>query len=518
MTSPTTDFSAVFENFAEIEKPVACNITGRLPAWLQGTLLRNGPGEYKIGESNFNHWFDGMAYIQRFHFENGKMFFSAKHLRSKTYNANHAANRIVIQEFSTMPYPDPCKNIFQRFFSFFDSVPQTDNALVNFVQSGDRIFAVTETPKMSEIDVNTLETKEQINVAKFVVVNTATAHHHYDSDGNIYNVGSRFGKNGEYVFVKTENTEEGDFTSTSQICSIPMTNSYYPSYYHSFGMTEDYLIYFECPLTINGLKLMTSKITGWTLADCMDYDPSTPVNIHVVDHKTGIPLDIKIKSKGFFTFHHANSYQEGDYLILDFCKIEDAYFIKDISLDQMRKGTFKNGNKRQWNMFHRMVVPLTVPDKPDNKKNLLENVKVAQGCKAFYRDDGCLWVEDVRLCDLPMEFPRYNYAYNTKHYKYCYGAVFQHPDFTAITKVNVDKKTYLAWKSEDPSQLCGEPVFVADPDGVEEDDGVLLCPIISVNEKKKPFMLVLNANDLSEVARCHLPKIIPMNFHGLYVH
>ena len=50
------------------------NCSGKAPEWLSGTMLRNGPGMFKIGETEYKHWFDGLAYIQRYHFQDGKVW------------------------------------------------------------------------------------------------------------------------------------------------------------------------------------------------------------------------------------------------------------------------------------------------------------------------------------------------------------------------------------------------------------------------------------------------------------
>lgn len=36
-------------------------VAGRLPDWLQGTLIRNGPGTFEVGTDRYRHWFDGLA-------------------------------------------------------------------------------------------------------------------------------------------------------------------------------------------------------------------------------------------------------------------------------------------------------------------------------------------------------------------------------------------------------------------------------------------------------------------------
>lgn len=47
--------------------------TGTPPTFLKGTMLRNGPGMYEIGDDTYKHWFDGLAYPQRYHFQDGKV-------------------------------------------------------------------------------------------------------------------------------------------------------------------------------------------------------------------------------------------------------------------------------------------------------------------------------------------------------------------------------------------------------------------------------------------------------------
>ena len=47
--------------------------TGEIPSWLEGTLIRNGPGITKVGEDEYNHIFDGLAVLHRLHIQNGKV-------------------------------------------------------------------------------------------------------------------------------------------------------------------------------------------------------------------------------------------------------------------------------------------------------------------------------------------------------------------------------------------------------------------------------------------------------------
>lgn len=99
----------------EIIEPIDGVITGVIPLWLNGSLLRNGPGSIKVGDMTFNHLFDSAALLHRFNITNGHVTYQNKFLKSETYKKNLAANRIVVSEFGTVTVPDPCQSIFQRF-------------------------------------------------------------------------------------------------------------------------------------------------------------------------------------------------------------------------------------------------------------------------------------------------------------------------------------------------------------------------------------------------------------------
>ena len=69
----------------------------------------------------YTHWFDGMAMMHRFHICEGSVTYSSRFLQSDSYVKNSEKDRIVVSEFGTMAMPDPCKNIFARFFSRFQT-------------------------------------------------------------------------------------------------------------------------------------------------------------------------------------------------------------------------------------------------------------------------------------------------------------------------------------------------------------------------------------------------------------
>ena len=99
----------------EILKPIEGIMTGEIPAWVNGALLRNGAGKIKVGDSSYDHLFDFAALLHRFNIANGKVTYQCRFLKSETYKKNFAANRIVVAELGTSVVPDLCQSMFQRF-------------------------------------------------------------------------------------------------------------------------------------------------------------------------------------------------------------------------------------------------------------------------------------------------------------------------------------------------------------------------------------------------------------------
>lgn len=99
----------------EIIEPIDGVMSGEIPNWINGSLLRNGPGSIKVGDMTYNHLFDAAALLHRFNIADGKVTYQCRFLQSDTYRKNLAANRIVVTEFGTTCVPDPCQSIFERF-------------------------------------------------------------------------------------------------------------------------------------------------------------------------------------------------------------------------------------------------------------------------------------------------------------------------------------------------------------------------------------------------------------------
>ncbi|KAF8360441.1 bcmo-2 [Pristionchus pacificus] len=522
------ELGSLLKNFEDVIEEKECRHEGSpIPAYLKGTMLRNGPGIFKWGDSEYNHWFDGDAYVQRYAFREGKMFYSARAIETITYLKNKKADRIVIGAFGTKAFPDPCMTLFQRLASWFQPTEITDNASVAFQELGDAVYALTEVPKMVPISTENLDVGDTIHCSKeLFAVHTATAHCHYDREGNVYNMGSRFGKQTQYVIVKMSPKKEAvpsgaapfDASLVASVDHAPEG----PAYYHSFGMSENYFILMESPLRFNMLSMMMNQLFRMrSYQSTMEWKEGVDTTVMIVDRRTGEKLPVKMQSEPFFTFHHANSFERDGYLVMDYAKYKRAENLDGVLLENMRKPEFFNDKDENFTpYFHRMIVPFTVPEGAAVGENLLKSLPWAGGCRAELREDGSLWLTDDRLSEYSVEFPRYNYdAYNAKKYRFVYGTTILRGDPKAkngIVKIDCDEKKTLIWTVDNDNQLTGEPIFVADPEGKKEDDGVLTVPVMTL-DGTNPYVVILRATDLGEVARYIIPTDrIPFGFHGHY--
>lgn len=510
----------------ETPDPITTTVEGEIPAWIKGNLLRNGPGKFEFGNTHYNHWFDGMAMLHRFSIDGGQVTYMSRFLRSDAYRKNSERNRIMMSEFGTLAMPDPCKNFFQRFLSRFEMIEATDNASVSFVKYKGDYYVSTETNFIHRVDLDTLDTLEKVDWSKFIAVNGATAHPHYDPDGTSYNMGNSYGSKGclyNIIRVPPEKTDGGDTLQGAQVlCSIVPANKSHPSYYHSFAMSENYVVFVEQPIKMDLLKIITCKLRGKALSEGIYWDPKLDTVFHLVDKRTGQVSPVKYHTKAISTFHQINAFEEDGFLMLDMCCQDDGGAINNYLIQNLRKSgdaldTVYNTLSRAFP--RRFVLPLDVTNETPSGQNLNTRTSSQASCVKVGKDKVFCRHEDLHGADLHeyggLEFPQINYGrVNARPYRYFYGCGFRHLVGDSLLKVDLKDKTLKVWyqKGFYPS----EPVFVPSPGAEEEDDGVILSVVLTPSQDKATFLLVLDARTLKELGRANVPVNMAYGFHGAF--
>ncbi|XP_028320405.1 beta-carotene oxygenase 2b [Gouania willdenowi] len=507
-------------------EPISTNITGTIPQWINGNFLRNGPGKFEIGNQSFNHWFDGMALLHQFKISKGKVTYKSRFLSSSSYQSNKEHNRIAVSEFGTVTLPDPCKNFFQRFLSRFELPKPTDNANVSFVTYKGDYYVSTETNVMHKIDPETLETKKQVDWSKFIAVNGATAHPHTEPDGTTYNMGNSYGPKGAHYNIirvpPTKKTEAETLEGATVFCSIPSTDKGKPSYYHSFAMSENYVVFIEQPIKMDLLKIATGKLTKKSISQGFSWNPKVNTIFHLIHKQTGEVNAIKYVAKPLSTFHQINAYEENGFLVLDMCASDDGQAITNYNVQNLRKSgeALDEVYNTLCRVFpRRFVLPLHVDKNTSYNQNLIHGLDSTATAVRIGKNKVFCTHEDLHGEELHqyggLEFPQINYGkYNTHRYRYFYGCGFRHLVGDALIKMDLQGKHMKVWKQ--PGLYPSEPVFVPSPHATEEDDGVVMSVVITPDEDKSTFLLVLNAQTFEELGRAEVPVNIPYGFHGTF--
>ncbi|XP_048838566.1 carotenoid-cleaving dioxygenase, mitochondrial-like isoform X1 [Brienomyrus brachyistius] len=510
----------------ETTVPITTEIHGHVPAWLNGSLYRNGPGKFEFGTQTYNHWFDGMALLHKFKIKGTQVTYKSHFLRSDSYKANSEHNRITTSEFGTLAMPDPCKNFFQRFLTRFVMPKHTDNASVHFVKYKGDYYVSTESPLMHRVDLETLMSKEKVDWSKFIAVNAATAHPHYDPDGTAYNMGNSYTKKGAFYNIIRVPPEKAGPEDTLQeakvVCSIPSAIKNKPSYYHSFAMSENYVVFIEQPLKLDLLQILTGKLRGRALNEGIYWDPNQETVFHVVNKHTGEPSAVKYQARPLSFFHQINAFEEDGFLMLDLCCLDDGKVINNFLIQNLRKSgeaLDEVYNEMCFAFPRRFVLPLNVHENTPYGQNLNTRHCSLATAKKISKNVVFCTHEDLHGDDLReyggLEFPQINYArYNTRPYQYFYGCGFRHLVGDSLIKMDLQRKKFKVWTQ--PDFYPSEPIFVPSPGAVAEDDGVILSVVITPIQGKSTFLLILDARTFEELGRAEVPVQIPYGFHGVY--
>lgn len=533
MSTKTTSTSGLWVRHCDADTSTAVEgeLTGSIPTWLNGRLVRNGPGERKVGSDSYYHLFDGMALLHMININDGKATYSSRFLESDAYKMNHRANRIVVTEFGTVGVPDPCLSLFGKFNALFSpslSGPMTDNCLVNVLQVKDQLLAMTETDIVRIVDPETLATKEEkLKYSRYVSIQRATAHPHVDSKGTVYNLGFDTSKGPmKYSIVSLP---DGKMENAKVEASVQSRWKFHPSYMHSFGITENYFILAESPLVFDVFKLSLPKIAQVSVFDALKYYKAERTCFRIISRSTGKEIQRKYFAPEFFTFHFSNCFESNGNIVIDLCAAEGDV-IHSLAFKNLDKDINDSSKIRSNFVPMRFVLPIDDLDNKEVGEELLKNVPEAKisredllACaSAVIEPNGDIFAKGLQLAEDMTELPRINYQYNMKPYKYAYMARVSNyktseMNLDSLIKLNVttgEKKIF-----QDDEYFCSEPVFVAAPDSSEEDNGVVLALLLHKTEVKKVTLLVLDAKEWTETARVSFTAngTVTTTFHGQFM-
>ena len=469
-------YTAGLESMSREFDRVDCSVEGKIPAWLSGTLFRNGPALFEVDGQSLNHWFDGLAMLRRFRIADGGVTISNRLLRSEEYEYVTERGELRCDQFGTT-----AQSSFLGRLTGLLNPTLTDNASISVDWIAQQPVAITETPHAVAFDAETLATEGHIEYNDGLTISGSLGHPHYDfAREMVINMGIRFGRTSEYVLFERPT----DSRIRREIGSFAVDR---PAYFHSFALTDQYAILMESPLKLRRTALLRNRpfIENYSWGD-------EASRFLIFDRRSGEVVSTP-RVDPCFVFHHVNAFEHpsDNRVVVDVIAFDDSEVIQSLSLDRLRSGeeSVPGGELRRYRL------PV---------------------------EDGA--IEERTLLAGPIEFPMVNYRrVNTRPYRYLYATGHTNPPAiglqNCLVKYDLEADRRQVWS--EPGVYPSEPVFVprefAPYPGAEtvtaEDDGIVLSVLLDTRVDRSG-LLVLDAASFSEVARARLPAAFPFGFHG----
>ncbi|MEF8913463.1 carotenoid oxygenase family protein [Natronomonas sp.] len=442
-------------------------VEGSVPTWLSGALIRNGPGSFEFGDERATHWFDGLAMLRRYGFEDGEVRYTNRFLRTEAYDDTQSG--ATAGEFASGG--GPLREALRWLRALGPPAP-TDNANVHVARFGGHHVALTEAPRRVAFDPTTLETRGEFRWNDEIREHLATAHFAVDPHrGETIGYATAFGRRSKYHFYRVpDGSAERERFAT--------VDAEGPGYVHDIAITEKYAVLVEPPLRIALLRALLPWGEG--LLDMLDYDADRDARFIVVDRDSGA-LVADCRTDPFFVFHHLNAYEDGDDVVVDLVAFEDADIVEALTFETLSKDAFAAA--------------------PDGR---LVRFRVSPDSDEVTR---------TRQYDGSLELPTVPRAVRGRPYRYAYAQATDRRGANGLAKIDVDSGTANEWWER--GVYVEEPRMVQHPSADAEDDGVVLAPALDT-ETERSMLLVFDAETLTEIARAPLPHVVPFGFHGRY--
>lgn len=460
----------------EYQKIPLKKLSGEIPKGLTGFLFHNGNGKHQHHGTSYDHVFDGDGMITKFQFAKGDVLYSNSYVKTREFVEEEKAGKLLYRNFGTN-LPGGWKKNFGKL-----SFKNASNT--NLIYQGGKMLSLWEGGLPHLIDPESLSTISRYDFNGTLRNNFGwidrkmqpelpfSAHPKYiHSKNKLYNFGTAPGGIPRLILYELDN--EGN-CRIDQVIKLQKL-----SFTHDFVVTNSgKKVFFLTPVSFNIWKTLLGKQSP---VQSLSFEMNKNTTILVVDQQH----TKKLTADFCFIFHFLNTYEEESGKII---------------VDALKMAKF--------------------PDADLNKELLQGNdqVNLLATPTRYILDPESGDVKQEKLFDIGMELPAVHPKLRGKKYRYAYGigATKQKPHtlLQEIVKLDLEKKSYQS--IDFPACIVGEPLFVPNPNGKEEDDGWLIFIRFEANTQST-LLAIAKANDFQILYEGQLPHNIPIGFHGTWV-
>jgi len=439
-------------------------VTGEVPKDLFGSLYRNGPNPQFAPRGPY-HWFAGDGMLHAFHFENGRVSYRNRWVRTPKWELEHENGESLSGAFGNPRFTDP------RILALNSTTANT-----NVVWHAGRLLALEEAHAPFEVDPLTLDPKGYWRFGDEQRVGKLTAHPKIDPvSGEM--IAFAYFANGRFADgIALHVIDHEGRLVRSESFTAP-----FPSMVHDFVVTQSHIIVPIFPLTGSMDRAMKGLPP-------FAWEPDKGTHVAVIPRQ-GSVADLRWYSGDpCYVFHPMNAFDA-----------EDGSLVCD--------------------MMKYPVAPL-FPN-PDGSPSSDRHPEAKLVRWTFDLKVRSNTFREQRLSDQAGEFPRLDERFSMLPYRHGYLGVSNPTSGRQDADVrsgvgHVDLKTgnLVTWQPA-PGDHCGEPVFIPRNADAAEGDG-WLTSVVYRGARNSSDLAVFDAQDVAAgpVALAHLSSRVPAGFHG----
>ena len=446
----------------------AVELDGRLPSYLRGTCLLNGPARFARAGLRYRHWLDGDGMVCALRFSDRGVDFTNRFVRSTKFVAEEAAGRPIFRTFGTSFEGD----------ALLRGVGLESPANVSVYPYRGRLLAFGEQGLPWDLDPITLETRGRYTFGgQLNEIAPFSAHPKIDADtGELFNFGVsfaqdrpalnvfRFGGDGRLVYRKR--------------IALP-----YAASIHDFAVSGRHIIFYVTPLLLDVGAMLQN---GATVMDALSWQPERGSQLIVLSRETG-ELVSSMPVGHRYCLHLVNAFERGGHLLVDVVEFEKPLYAEYQVVPDLFTDTFRGHPVRF------VVDPVAGA--------ILERQDISYSCSP--------------------DFPAHDLAATGHDYNEFWmlgigkagkaGRKF----FDQLVRIDWKSGGADVYQTPEGHYLGGEPAFVPHPG--EPGSGVVICQSFDA-QRIASSMVVFDAFDVRKgpVATLRLPSPVPLLFHSSF--
>lgn len=474
MNTPARDWAPLLERAFAIEvveqARVGVTVEGKLPDFVRGTFLLNGPARFRRGGVQYRHWLDGDGMVAALRVEDGVAQFTNRFVRSTKFTREEAEQRPVFRTFGTSFPGDELKRGIGLESPVNVSVYPFRGALLAFGEQG----------LPWALDADTLETRGlhtfdgQLNE-----ITPFSAHPKIDQHtGELFNFGVSFSAQHPALTVFR-------FAADGRLVYRRRLPLPYASSIHDFAISARFLVFYVSPLI---LEMQTLLRDGATLMDALSWQPEKGSRLVIASRESGEPV-ATIEVGGCYCLHLVNAFERADgRVVVDVVEFEKPLYPEYQVLPDLFTDTFRGHPVRF------VVDPAAAA--------IVERRDIAYSCSPDFpaHDPGVVarayddfWMLGISKAGRP-------------------GRKF----FDHVVHVNWPSEQVDVYEAAPGHYFGGEPCFVPDP-AAPAERGVVVSQQFDVDRRASSF-LVFDAFHVAAgpIATVALAAPIPLLFHSSF--